>query len=175
MFIRVRGDPASVVPAVRRAIQSVRPALPLLAVRLMRDRIDPEMRPWRLAASMFSLFGGVALLIAIVGLYGVVAFVAAQRSSEIAVRIALGARTPHVLAVTGTEALRAVGVGLIVGVVAASLASRWIGPLLFQTSPNDPGIILGAATVLLVVATAASLIPTLRALRRNTAAILRVD
>jgi len=175
MLVRVSGDPAALLPAVRQAIQSVRPDLPAVRVTLLSDPVDQEVRPWRLAAGMFTLFGGVALVIAVVGLYGVVAFAAAQRSSEIAVRRALGARARDVLLVVGRDGLRAVGAGLAVGTTAALLVRRWVGPLLFQTSPSDPGVIGGVVLSLLAVALLASLVPTVRALRKNPAAVLRVE
>ena len=175
MFIAVRSDPVAVMGAVRHALQSVRPDMPAVSVTRMRDVVDPEIRPWRLAATMFSMFAGVALLIAVVGLYGVVAFAAAQRSTEIAVRMALGARHRHILAVVGGSGLRAVLAGLVIGTAAVVAARRWVGPLLFQTSPSDPAVIAAVAGLLLGVAVVASLIPTMRALRRNPAAVLREE
>ena len=112
---------------------------------------------------------------AVVGLYGVVAFAAAQRSTEIAVRMALGARRRHILAVVGGSGLRAVLAGLVIGTAAVVAARRWVGPLLFQTSPSDPAVIAAVAGLLLGVAVVASLIPTMRALRRNPAAVLREE
>ena len=102
-------------------------------------------------------------------------FSAAQRSTEIAVRIALGARARNVLAAVAGDGLRTITVGLTVGLIAALAIRHWIGPLLFQTSPSDPGIIAGVAVLLLAVAVVATLVPTARALRRNPAAVLRVD
>ncbi len=175
MYVLVRRDPAAAAPAVRRAVQSVHAGLPAITVRPARDRVDPQMRPWRLAAALFSLFGGVALIIAIVGLYGVVAYSAAQRATEVSVRVALGARPAHILAVVAGDGLAAVGAGLAAGLGVALAARRWIGPLLFQTSPRDPGVIVGMAGLLLLVALAASVVPTARALRRNPAELLRTE
>ncbi|HEU4631070.1 MAG TPA: ABC transporter permease [Gemmatimonadaceae bacterium] len=175
MFVRTRGDAATILPAVRAAILGAWPDIPPVRVRRMRDLIDPAVRPWRTAATMFSLFGAVALVIAAVGLYAVVAFSAAQRSTEIAVRIALGAHARDVLAAVGGDGLRTVAIGLTVGAAAALGIRHWIGPLLFQTSPSDPGIIAGVAALLLGVAVLAILVPTVRALRRDPAAVLRVD
>jgi len=175
LLVAARGDPALVTAAVRQAIGGVRPDLPAVSVTWMRDVADPEVRPWRTAATLFSLFGGIALVIAAVGLYGVVAFTAAQRAPEIAVRRALGARPRHVLAVVAGGGLRAVAVGLAAGAAAALAARGWIGPLLFQTSPTDPKIVLGVAALLLAVAAVAAVVPTARALRRSPASVLRVD
>jgi predicted lysophospholipase L1 biosynthesis ABC-type transport system permease subunit len=105
----------------------------------------------------------------------VVSFTAAQRSSEIAVRVALGARARNVLAAVAGDSLRAVMVGLAIGVAVTLVARQWVGPLLYQTSPGDPRIILGVAGVLLTVAGLAVLIPTTRLLRQSPAAVLRID
>jgi hypothetical protein len=175
MYVRSSGDPAAVAAGVRRAIQQTHRELPAVTITLMRDRLGRELRPWRLAATMFAAFGAVGLVIAAVGLYGVVAFSVAQRSAEMAVRMALGARTRNVLSAVAGPALRAVVVGLVAGTVVALGARRWIGPLLFQTSPSDPWIILGADTLLFVIAVGASCIPTARVLRRSPAEVLRVD
>ncbi|MEJ7810798.1 MAG: ADOP family duplicated permease [Gemmatimonadaceae bacterium] len=175
LFIRTSGDPGRIIPVVRAALLRARPDLPAIHIRRLRDALDPELKPWRLAATMFSLFGGVALVIAAVGLYAVVAFTAAQRSAEIAVRRALGARARNVLAVVAGDGLRALAAGLGLGAAAALLASRWVGPLLFQTSPSDPLIIAGVAALLLAVALVAMLVPTARALRQSPATVLRAD
>ncbi|MGH7662725.1 MAG: FtsX-like permease family protein [Gemmatimonadaceae bacterium] len=174
MFIAARGDVEVVARDVRQAIQGVRPDLPAISVVPMREVLAPQLGPWQLAATMFMIFGGIALVIAAIGLYGVVAFAVAQRAPEIAIRIALGARAGHVLRVVARDGLSAVAAGLAVGGLVALGARRWLGPLLFQTSPSDPWIIAGVGMLLLAVATAASLIPTVQAVRRNPATVLRV-
>lgn len=175
MFIATRGDLETVASAVRQAIQSVRSDMPAVSVSRMSDVVGPELKPWRLAATMFGIFGAVAVIVSVVGLYGVVAFTAAQRSSEIAIRIALGAAPKDILAVVARDGLRAVVLGLAFGVIVTLSARRWIGPLLFQTSASDPAIILGVAALLFFVGTVASLIPTLQALQRNPAAVMRLE
>lgn len=175
MYVAVAGDDGGTVQAVRAAIQRAHHDLPAVTVTRFREVLDSQFRPWRLAATMFTAFGAVALVIAIVGLYGVVSYAAEQRSSEIAVRIALGARTRHVLFAVGGDGLRSIMAGLVIGGVAALAARRWIGALLFQTSPDDPRIIGGVAALLLAVAVLAVLVPTARALRRDTASVLRLD
>jgi ABC-type antimicrobial peptide transport system permease subunit len=141
----------------------------------MRDRADSQMRPWRLAATMFSLFGAVALIIAVVGLYGVVSFGAAQRSKEVAIRIVLGARPAQVVVAVASEGIAAVLAGLVVGASAALLVSGWVGNLLYQTSPRDLKIILGTSALLLGVAVVASLVAAAQALRRSPAFVLRAE
>ncbi len=175
MYVLVGTNPSAAAPAVRRAVQSVHSGLPAITVRPARDAVEPQMRPWRLAAGMFSLFGAIALVIAIVGLYGVVSYSAAQRSTEVSVRVALGARPAHVLAVVAGDALITVTAGLVMGLAAALTARRWVGPLLFQTSPRDPGVMVSMAGLLLLVSLTASLVPTARALCRNPADLLRTE
>lgn len=174
MFIAAREDPAAVAHDVRRAIQSVRPDLPAISVTPMREILSPQLKPWQVSATFFTIFGGIALVIAAVGLYGVVAFTAAQRSREIAIRIVLGAPARHVLSLVARDGLGAVVVGLVVGGAAALAARRWLSPLLFQTSPSDPWIIMGVGVLLLVVAAVASLIPMVQAVRQDPARTLRV-
>ncbi|MEJ7813082.1 MAG: ADOP family duplicated permease [Gemmatimonadaceae bacterium] len=175
LFVRTSGDPGPLIPAVRTALLRVWPDLPTIRIQRLRDDLDPQRKPWRLAATMFSLFGGVALVIAAVGLYAVVSFTAAQRSREIAVRRALGARARNVLAAVAGDGLRALLAGLGLGAAAAFFARQWIGPLLFQTSPSDPLIIAGVAALLLAVAMLAIVVPTLRTLRQSPAMVLRAD
>ena len=175
LFVRTTVDPASTIGAIRAAIQSVRLDLPAVSVGRLADAIDPEIRPWRLGTMMFGLFGVVALAIAVVGLYGVVSFTAAQRSSEIAVRVALGASPRHVLRVVAGSGLVATSVGLTLGWTVTWISERWIGSLLFETSPHDLRIVLGLAGLLLATTAVAAAVPTRRVLRRNPAAVLRID
>jgi ABC-type antimicrobial peptide transport system permease subunit len=149
--------------------------MPAVRIIPMGDVVSPQYRPWRVAASMFSIFGGVALAIAVVGVYAVVSYSAEQRSAELAVRIALGARGRNVLLAVAGHGLVTVAAGLAVGVLTALAISHWIGPLLFHTSPSDPAIITGVALLLLGVAVVAMLVPTVRALSRNPAAVLQSE
>jgi ABC-type antimicrobial peptide transport system permease subunit len=121
------------------------------------------------------LFGAIAVTIAIVGLYGVVAFNTAQRASEIAVRVALGARPTDIVVTVAGEALRAISLGLIVAGVIVAVAHRWVGGLLFQTSPSDPGIILAAATLLFATSALALASPIWQTMRQNPANLLRSE
>jgi ABC-type antimicrobial peptide transport system permease subunit len=139
----------------------------------MADILEPEMKPWRVAAAMFSAFGGLALLIAVVGLYGVVSSNASYRATELAVRIALGARPRHVLYAVAGEGLRAVLVGLTVGAFACLIGGRWMGSMLFGTSARDPAILGGVFVLLFAVAVVACLMPTWQVVRQGPASVLR--
>jgi ABC-type antimicrobial peptide transport system permease subunit len=133
------------------------------------------MRSWRLGATMFVAFGGLALVVAAIGLYSVVSYNVAQRTHELGVRVAFGARVSHVLRLVLGEGLRLAIVGMMIGAAIALYAGRWIEPLLFRVGPADPvvfGIVIG---VLLVVATTACLVPALRAARVDANVALRSD
>lgn len=173
LYASTVGNADQLTESVRKIVRGVRPDLRRLDIKSMRQSIEPQMRPWNLAASMFVLFGAVALLVATIGLYAVVSFSVAQRTTEIAVRLALGARTHHIGATVGTESLIAVSTGLGVGVLVALLVRKSIGTLLFQTSPNDPFVLGGVAATLFTVAVIAMIVPLIRALRVNPSEVMR--
>jgi len=161
--------------AVRRTLQSLMPAATYVTVTPLRDQVAEFNRPWRLGAAAFTVFGVLALLVATVGLYSVVSYGVAQRSQELAVRTALGAQARDIVRMVVGEGLRTLVVATGLGLAAAWLAARWVGPLLFQTSPRDPAIYGGVAVVLVVVALVASAIPAVRASRADPIAALRAE
>lgn len=175
MFLRSNGDPARLVEPVRQALQSVRSDLPAVRVTLLRDVVRRETRPWVAGATVFTLFGALALVVAVVGLYAVVSTITMQRSYELAVRLSLGARRRDIVAAVAGDTLMAVGVGLIVGVALAVTARRWLGPLLFQTNPSDPLVMAVATLVMFAVGALAVAAPVRRTLSLDTAAILRTS
>lgn len=175
MFVRSENTTASARAAIRRAVQGAQPQLRAVTVNTMADVLEPQFHTWRAAGAMFALFGGVALAISVIGLYGVVAFNAAQRSMELAVRLALGARPRHVLMAVGADGLRAVSGGLAAGSIVVVVVHPVIDPLLFRVSAGDPAIILMGGAILILVWFLATLIPTVRVLRRSPAAVLRAE
>jgi ABC-type antimicrobial peptide transport system permease subunit len=134
-----------------------------------------EIRPWRLGATMFTVFGGLALVLASVGLYGVIAFNVVQRLHELGVRVALGARTTDIIRLVLAEGVRVVLVGIVLGVGIALLTGRYVSSLLFHVSPRDPWVLGAVGAALLVVAVGASLVPALRASRVDPNLALRAD
>jgi len=175
LFVRTRGDPRAALAAVRRETQAVSADLPYPTMRYLADLVEPEVRPWKLGATLFSVFGGVALVLAALGLYSVVAYSVAQRAHEMAVRVALGARGTDLARLVVSETLRVVGFGLAIGLLAALVAARWVEPLLFRVSPRDPAV-LGAVTgTLLLVGVLASLAPARRAARVSPAEVLKAE
>ena len=175
IFVRTRGEAATRVEAVRRALQEVVPGAAFVSARPLDAIVAPQMRSWRLGATMFTIFGVLALVVAAVGLYSVVAYDVSQRTRELGVRVALGASAGTVLRLVVGEGVRVVAVGLIVGAaVSLAFASR-IAPLLYEVSPKDPATYAGVVGVLLVVAVIASLAPALRAARVDPNVALRAD
>jgi putative ABC transport system permease protein len=124
---------------------------------------------------MFAAFRGFALVLAAIGLYGVIADNVAQRTHETRVRVALGANARDVISLIVREGLRIVLPGIAIGAAVSLFAGRWIAPLLFNVSPTDPPVMVGVITILVVVGVAASWIPAIRASRVDPNLALRAD
>ena len=175
VFARTRGNAANAVDGLRKELQSMMPGAAFVSVKSLESVVAPSMRSWRLGATMFATFGLLALLLAALGLYGVIAHSVAQRTREMGVRVALGARTRDVVGLVMRESLRIVAVGVVLGVMAALAAGRWISPLLFEVSPRDPIVLAAVVVTLLAVALLASWIPAVRAARVEPGVALRAD
>jgi predicted permease len=175
IFIRARGSAASYREQVRRELQKVMPGASYVTVTPLDEILGSQTRSWALGATMFTVFGILALVVAAVGLYSVIAYTVAQRTHELGVRIALGARSPDVVRLVVGEGLRVSVMGVGIGTVAALAAARYIGPLLFGVSPRDPAVMTGVATILVVVALVASALPAWRASHVDPGTALRAD
>jgi putative ABC transport system permease protein len=146
-----------------------------LNVRPLREIVDSQRRSWRVGATMFVAFGVLALVVAAVGLYGVLAYDVTQRMHELGVRIALGARSPDVVRLVVGHGLRVALVGIGLGLVIAFSVARWVEPLLFEQSAKDPIVFGAVAVLLLLVALVASGVPALRASRADPNSVLRTE
>ena len=169
----VDGDPARLTAAVRRAMHQSAPNLPYAQIRPLEELYAGELRPWRLGAAMFGAFGLLAIVLAAVGLYGVIALDVTQRTRELGVRIALGARPGDVVRLVMRHALLVVAVGAALGTAIALVARPVVEPMLFRVSAGEPAIYVGVVCILLVVALVASLLPSWRATRVDPAVALR--
>jgi predicted permease len=174
-YFRVQGDAALQVEPLRSALQGVVPGDAYVTVRPLTDFVDPMMRSWALGATMFTVFGGLALLVAAVGLYSVITFSVAQRRREMGVRVALGARPGRVIRLVVTQGMRVMLAAFALGIALSLLAARWISPLLFRVSPRDPLVLGGVVLLLLPVSLAACLIPARRAAGVDPVEVLRGD
>jgi ABC-type antimicrobial peptide transport system permease subunit len=139
----------------------------------MEDTVTRSLAQRRLGVTLLSAFGGVAVLLAAVGLYGVLAFVVAQRRREIGVRIALGARPRDVVAAVLGEGIRLAAAGVAAGLVLALAASKLLTGLLFATSATDAGTFAAATALIAAIAIAASVVPAMRASRTDPLRALR--
>jgi len=176
LVVRTRpGQTAQVVRAADRILRALIPGMTETRARTFESILEPQLRPWRLGVSLFSALGGLALVVAAVGLYSVVAYGVSQRIHEMGIRLALGARLSNVVALVLRGGLKAVGLGIVAGAVVALALGRLIASLLYGVAPNDVMVISAAAALLGLIAVAACLVPALRAGRVDPATSLRAE
>jgi putative ABC transport system permease protein len=175
VVVRTAGDPTSVVGGVRAAVRDLDPQLPVYDVRTMEERVATTIARPRVTAVLVGVFAATALLLAAIGIYGVVSYTVAQRTRELGVRMALGAPAAGVLRlVVGQGMLPAVG-GVVVGLAGAWAAARVLGSLLYGVSASDPWTFAGVALFLLMVALVATWLPARRATRVDPVIALRAE
>ncbi len=175
MEVRTKSDPATMAAGVRRAIAEIDKSLPLTQVTTLTEQVDRSLSQERLVARLSSFFGLLALLLACIGLYGIMAFAVVRRTNEIGVRMALGARASDVLWMVLREALLLVGAGTVIGLPVALASSRLIASQLFGLTPADPLTISVATLMLAGVATLACYLPARRASRVEPMLALRYE
>ena len=175
LFLRTRRDPVTAREPLRRELQSAGADLPYLNLGALGDAIDRETRSWRLGATMFGAFGALALVLAGIGLFSVLAYDVAQRTHEIGVRVALGARVANVLRMVVASAMRLVLLGAAIGLALTMVGGRFVEPLLYQTSPYDLPVVMVVLLLVIGVGVAASVVPARRAARVDPATALRAD
>ncbi|HUP25194.1 MAG TPA: ADOP family duplicated permease [Thermoanaerobaculia bacterium] len=168
-------DPGAALTILRAAVAELDPRLPIADVRTMRERIAGSVETERLRSGLLSVFSVAALLLTLLGLWGVVAFAAARRRREIGLRVALGARRAALLALMARQGMQLVLAGLALGLLGALAARRLVSGLLLGTETTDPASLAGACLLLVAAAAAAVLLPSLRALRVQPAVALRED
>jgi hypothetical protein len=173
--VRVRGDAMDYIEPVRRQLQRLMPGAAYVTARPFRELVDPNLRSWKFGATMFAAFGVLALALAAIGLYSVIAYNVAQRTKELGVRIALGAKMGNVLRLIIGRGVGLTFGGVIIGGTLAIWASKWAEPLLYGQQARDPMVLGGVAFVLLVVAALASAIPAVRATRVDPNVALRAE
>jgi putative ABC transport system permease protein len=175
MYVVVRSarDPRALAGDVRRAIQSLDPNLPMADVRTMDDVLSSWTAARRLALIVLAMLATTAVVLAAVGLYGVVGFAVSQRTSEIGIRRALGAQAGSVVALVARQGSAPVLVGIVMGIAGAFGASRLLTAMLFQTSATDPVVYLAVPALLALVAALATYAPARRAVRVDPIIALR--
>ncbi len=175
LYVRTQGPPALLIPQIRREIQSLEPNLPVHDVRPMTETIATSLYAPRIGAILLSGFAVLALLLASLGVYGVLAFSIARRTREIGIRMALGADRRAVSALVLSEGMSLVAVGLVLGLGGGLYLSRWVRSLLFEVSPRDAATFVLVPLVLAAVALLACYLPARRALRVDPLVALRSE
>lgn len=175
MYVRTEGDPGALAAALAPVLRSFSPRVRFADVQPMRDLLDPQTRAWTLGATLFTAFGILALLVAAIGLYGVLSFDVAQRTKEIGIRTALGAQRSRLLRDVVTVGLRLAVMGVILGLAASLAAGPYVQDLLFRVHSADPLVLTSVAGVLLLVAVIASAVPGVRAARVAPMDALRAE
>jgi putative ABC transport system permease protein len=175
LLLRTAGDPASLTPAVRGIVHDLDPALALYSVRTMESVRDESMARALFLTTLLLMFALIGLVLSVVGVYGVLAQVARNRTREMGIRIALGAQASQVRWLVVRQGLRLTLAGLVVGGGIALFATRALGKLLFNVAPNDPATLIGVGLILAATSIVASWLPALKASRADPALALRAD
>ena len=175
VVLRTSQPPSMVLPAVRRTIAEIDRNLPLVDVITMEEQISKTLQRERMFATICSCFGVLALVLSIVGLYGVVAYNTARRSGEIGIRLALGAIPRNVIAMIIREGMTVAVLGLLLGLPVIWLGAKYVEKELFKMKPLDPATIVVSVGTLLAAALLAVVIPALRASSIQPAQTLRQD
>jgi putative ABC transport system permease protein len=175
VVLRSNGDPSSLASAVRQEVQRLDPAIPVSNVRLMEDVLSSAQSRPRFLTLLLTLFSGIALIIATVGIYGVISYSVARRSKEFGLRMALGARPTNILGLVLKQGFLLTGIGVVVGLIAALILTRLMASLLFGVKTTDVITYLGVSALLAVVATLATYIPARRATQVDPLKALRYE
>src|SRR5262245_34776971 len=175
LTLRAMGEPSALVASLRTAVRELDPEMPLDDVKTMGERLDESLVSRRSPVTLALAFGVLALLLAGVGLYGVLAYLVSQRKQEIGIRMALGSTQPGIFGLVARESLGIVGAGLAVGLLGALALGQSIRSLLYDVKPMDPAVIASVCAVLALVGAVACLVPAWRATRVDPAVALRQE
>jgi putative ABC transport system permease protein len=175
LVIRTRDDGASAVGTIAALIRGTADDLPALTVRTLEDLADEQNRSWRMGRTVFGGFGVMAILLASIGLYGVLAFQARQRTAEIGVRMALGATRRDILRLVVRQGFGLVAVGWLLGLTLTLVVVGHLEALLFEVSPTDGGTFAIASAVIIAAGLSGCLFPALHAARVDPVVALRQE
>lgn len=173
--VRTAADPASLMPAIRRAISEINPNIPVVTIETQASQIERRFAQEKVLAQAYTIFAGIALFVAAIGLFGLMSYNVSRRTREIGIRMAIGAQRPEVLSLVLRESLVLVFAGVAIGVAVALGAGRLIASQLFGLEPTDLGTILSAIALLFAVAAVAGYVPARRATRVDPMVALRYE
>jgi putative ABC transport system permease protein len=175
LVIHTTGEPAAMIETIRSEVAQVAKNLPLFAVKSMSEQVATTLWQQRMAASLIGIFGGLALVLAAIGLYGIIAHSVTQRTREIGIRMALGADHTNIVGLVVKQGIRLALTGLSLGMVAALALTRLMSSLLYEVSATDPTTFIVASGTLIAVALLASYIPARRATKVDPMIALRYE
>ncbi len=175
LAVRTAADPLAVLPGLRRAVRDLDPALPLEEVATMEELVADSLEVPRLLSALVAAFAAVALLLSVIGIYGVMSYFVQQHTKEIGIRLALGGRPQAVRRMVEGQGMRVVGLGVAVGLGAALALTRLLSSLLFEVETTDAPTFVGVAAAMLAAALAACLLPARRAAGVDPATTLRAE
>jgi putative ABC transport system permease protein len=175
VLVRTKGDPAAMTSTVRGAMQEIDRDLPLYGIKTVNDVISDSVAPRRLNMLLLGIFAGLALVLAAVGLYGVISYSVSQRTREIGIRVALGASHKSVLRLVVGEGMVLASAGVVIGVTASFFLTKFMTTLLFGVSPTDPITFVAISVLLIGVSIVASVIPARKAMRVDPMVALRYE
>jgi predicted permease len=173
--VRTQAAPSSLVPLIRSTVQSVDGNVPLIGIRTQTDQINDTIRQERLFAGLTVSLGVLALVLACIGIYGVMTYTVARRTNEIGIRLALGAQNRKILWMILSEAFRVTLAGVVLGLGVGFALTRFVRTMLFGLTPDDPTAMVSAALLLVAVSLTAAFIPALRASRMEPTQALRYE
>jgi predicted permease len=173
--VRTATDPAAFISAVRGAVREIDPNLPLINVTTQAEQVEARLAQERLFAQAYALFGALALLVASIGLFGLMSYNVARRTNEIGIRMALGAERRHVVRLVMKESMTLVAMGVVIGLIAALAAGRLVAAILFGLAPTDPATIAVAVSVMIGVSAIAGYLPARRASHVDPMVALRYE
>ena len=175
VLVRTAPDAPDVLPAIRREVQALDTNVPLRRVEMLEETVDRQFGPARFYLMLLAIFAGVAVILAGIGLYGVVAYLVSRRTREIGIRVALGARSGDVIRMVLAQGIRPAAVGIVLGVGGAYWSSRVLQSLLYNVESGDLMTFAGVAALLLGVVVLAILLPARRASRIAPVEALRLE
>jgi predicted permease len=175
VMMRTEGDPNAMIPAVRSTVQKIDPDVPTVGMTTQTEQLEGRFAQERLFALAYSLFGGLALLLACIGLFGLMSYSVSRRTNEIGIRMALGAQRSGVVSMVLRESMVMVVIGVVIGVAASIAAGRLIATVLFGLSATDAWTMAGAIGLMVIVSLAAGYLPARRAARVDPMTALRYE
>ena len=175
LVVRTNGVPRSLIPTLRNEIQNMDATLPLYDIKTLTEHMNIPLFPARMAANVLGSFGVLALVLAAIGIYGVMSYVVAGRTREIGLRMALGAQLRQVRQLILRQGMMLAGIGLILGLAVVFVLARFLTSMLYGVSPSDPVTFLGISFLLAMVALLACYLPARRAARIDPMIAIREE